>query len=186
MQKQPESIVNELFGYLGGPHGQEQYGEGVTQLEHALQCAYFASKATDDAEAIVAALLHDIGHLCEPDAEPMGDVGVVDHEGIGAKYLAELGFSQKVSELVGAHVIAKRYLVATNPNYDLSEASAETLRYQGGPMNAEEVAAFESDPLYKDKLRMRSWDEMGKEIDFEVPELESYRGMVLMVLGGDN
>lgn len=184
MSKQPNEIVDELFGYLGGPRGQEQYGEGVTQLEHALQCAYFASKATDDPETIVAALLHDIGHVCDQGAEQMGDVGIVDHEGIGATYLARLGFPQKVSELVGAHVTAKRYLVATNPNYELSAASAETLRYQGGPMNAEEVAAFERDPLRNEKLRMRSWDEMGKEIDFEVPELESYREMVATVWNG--
>lgn len=182
MTKRPEVIVDELFGFLGGDAGQEQYGEGVTQLEHALQCAYFASQVTSDPETIVAALLHDIGHVCQPEAEQMGDVGVIDHEGIGAQYLAELGFPQKVSELVGAHVAAKRYLVATDSNYELSEASAETLRYQGGPMNEDEVAAFERDPLRKEKLRMRSWDEMGKETDLIVPELESYREMVLKVL----
>lgn len=184
MTRTADAITDELFGYLGGELGQEQYGEGVTQLEHALQCAYFASQVTDDSETIVAALLHDIGHLCDQEAEHMGDVGIVDHEGIGAQYLAELGFPQKVAELVGAHVTAKRYLVATNPNYELSPASAETLRHQGGPMNAEEVAAFERDPLYKEKLRMRSWDEMGKEVALDVPELESYRKMVAQVCSG--
>lgn len=182
MTIQPEAIVKELFDLLGGEPGQEQYGEGVTQLEHALQCAYFASKVTDDEETIVAALLHDIGHMCDTSAERMGDVGIADHEGIGAEYLTQLGFPNKISELVGAHVTAKRYLVATNPNYELSPASAETLRYQGGPMNKEEVATFERDPLYKDKLRMRSWDEMGKEVDLEVPGLADYREMVVRVL----
>lgn len=181
MNNDPNAVVDHLFELLGGEPGREQYGEGVTQLEHALQCAKFATDAGADEEVIVAALLHDIGHLCAPEAEKMGDVGTIDHEGIGADYLRELGFSETVAQLVGAHVAAKRYLVATNPEYAarLSGASAETLRYQGGPMSPAEVAAFEADPLMRDKLRMRSWDEKGKEIDMICPPLESYRVMVV-------
>jgi len=184
--KNSQQITAEILALYAGPPGQESYGEGVTQLDHALQCAKFASDVTDDSETIIAALLHDIGHLCAPDADQMGEVGTEDHEGIGAAYLFELGFSQKVADLVGAHVSAKRYLVATNAEYAarLSPASAETLRYQGGPMNAEEVAAFENDPLLQDKLQMRSWDEMGKEVDFDVPPLESYQAMMIQILQG--
>lgn len=41
-----------------------QYGrEAVSQLEHALQCAQLAENAGETDETIVAALLHDVGHL---------------------------------------------------------------------------------------------------------------------------
>lgn len=182
---QREEIVNSLLDLLDGPQGQQQYGEGVTQLAHALQCAYFATQAGADEETVVAALLHDIGHLCDPSvaqmaSNHMGNVGAQDHEAIGAAYLRRLGFSERIAQLVDGHVAAKRYLVAVNADYaaKLSPASAETLRHQGGPMRADEVAAFEDDPLMHEKLQMRQWDEMGKETDLEVPRLETYRAMI--------
>ena len=45
-------------------HGGSRYGgENVSQLEHALQAAYFAEKDGAPATLVAAALLHDIGHL---------------------------------------------------------------------------------------------------------------------------
>ncbi|KAL9062885.1 MAG: hypothetical protein Q9157_008564, partial [Trypethelium eluteriae] len=109
-------------------HGSSDYiGEPITQLAHSLQCAQLASTHTHDRDTILAALLHDIGHfLPAPDvralageirhmlangADAVGDassVGRVGHETIGAQYLARVGFSPKVSALVGSHVAAKR------------------------------------------------------------------------------
>ncbi len=44
--------------------GDSQYGgEAVTQLEHALQAALLAEQEQAPPELIVAALLHDVGHL---------------------------------------------------------------------------------------------------------------------------
>lgn len=182
MNTKPEQVVAEIVGLLAGPGSTLYYGEGVTQLDHALQCAKCAADVTDDEEIILAALLHDIGHICDPTAEQMdAEIGIVDHEGIGARFLLERGFSPKVADLVSAHVAAKRYLVATNPTYaaQLSPASTATLKHQGGPMSPEEVAAFERDPLFKEKLRMRSWDEMGKEPGMVTPPLDIYRAMLL-------
>jgi len=182
MNTKPEQVVAEIVGLLAGPGSTLYYGEGVTQLDHALQCAKCAADVTDDEEVILAALLHDIGHICDPTAEQMdAEIGIVDHEGIGARFLLERGFSPKVADLVSAHVAAKRYLVATNPTYaaQLSPASTATLKHQGGPMSPEEVAAFERDPLFKEKLRMRSWDEMGKEPGMVTPPLDIYRAMLL-------
>jgi putative nucleotidyltransferase with HDIG domain len=177
----PDQIVDEILSLLAGPAGQETYGEGVTQLEHALECAMFAAESTDDDEMIVAALLHDIGHICDPDAEQMGGVGAHDHEGIGAAYLTACGFSEKVVQTVSDHVAAKRYLVATRPEYaaELSPASRETLRYQGGPMTPDEALAFEQAPYFVEKLQLRSWDEMGKRPDAALSPLESYRPLLL-------
>jgi predicted HD phosphohydrolase len=63
----------------------------------------------------------------------MDGCGIVDHEGIGADFVRDLGFSARVAKLVRNHVSAKRYLCATNPEYHatLSEASKTTLRFQG-------------------------------------------------------
>ena len=57
----------------------------------------------------------------------------------------------EVTEPVRMHVAAKRYLCATNPSYfgKLSPASVETLKLQGGPMKADEVAAFEGNPFFQ-------------------------------------
>lgn len=182
MKLTTEQIVDEVLGLLAGPGRTLSYGEGVTQLAHALQCAKCAAAVTADEEVILAALLHDIGHICDPSAEQMAaEIGIVDHEGIGAQFLLERGFSPKIAELVRAHVAAKRYLVATNPTYaaQLSPASTATLKHQGGPMSPSEVTAFEHDPLYTTKLRMRSWDEMGKDPNMTTPPLETYREMML-------
>ena len=44
-------------------YGNLHYGEGVTELAHALQTAYLAQKAGENESMIAAALLHDYGHL---------------------------------------------------------------------------------------------------------------------------
>lgn len=150
----------------------------MSQLAHALQCAAWARKARAADELILAALLHDVGHICgPPDAPQMAGYGVLHHEERGAEFLIRAGLSQKVASLVEGHVQAKRYLVARNPRYSeqTSEASKRTLEFQGGPMRAPEIERFEQDPLMKDKLRLRQWDELAKESGLRVPGLEAYR-----------
>lgn len=46
-------------------------------------------------------------------------------------------------------------------------------------MTGEEAAAFERDPLFQEKLRLRSWDEMAKRVDCPVAPLASYRKLLL-------
>lgn len=98
------------------------------------------------------------------------------HDVIGATWLRMQGFDEKVAHLVEGHVLAKRYLVAKEPDYfaKLSADSVRTLKFQGGPMDAQEVAAFEADPLFDDCIQMRRWDESAKEVGKDVPDLESY------------
>jgi predicted HD phosphohydrolase len=48
---------------LFAAHGAARYGETVTQLEHTLQCAALARRERTDDEIVLAALLHDVGHL---------------------------------------------------------------------------------------------------------------------------
>jgi putative nucleotidyltransferase with HDIG domain len=156
---------------------QSQYfGEPVTQLEHALQCAHMARIAKADDEMVLAALLHDIGHLLAPN----GELGAPDHDRAGADYLRDQGFSGRVVALIAGHVEAKRYLTATDASYAerLSEASRQTLRLQGGPMSAEEAAAFESAPLFREKLQLRVWDERAKTPGLFVEGVEFYRPLL--------
>ena len=176
-----EMIADQLIALLEAAGQSAYFGERVTQLEHALQCAQLATDSDADEEMIIAALLHDIGHLLEDEGLHHPEVGVIDHDAAGARYLRERGFSARVAALVGGHVEAKRYLTRTNPAYfaKLSPASVTTLQLQGGPMTEEQAAAFESDPFKEQKLRLSSWDETGKRPGWMVAPLSSYRPILL-------
>ena len=159
--------------------GQDAYfGEPVTQLEHALQCAQLAEQAGADEETVVAAFLHDIGHLLPAEAGVgyMDGYGTVDHEKLGADYLRERGFSEKVAQLIEHHVNAKRYLVFKKPEYfaRLSEASLKTLEFQGGPMTVDEAATFEQNPYFREILQVRGWDEQAKIPGLSTPGVAYY------------
>lgn len=149
-------------------HGSNEYaGEKVTQLEHMVQAAALAKQGGYDEEMILAAFLHDVGHICAAayTGNTMGGFGIVNHEKIGGQYLRNRGFSERIARLVENHVSAKRYLTFKYPEYfeGLSEASKKTLEYQGGVMNPDEAALFENDPLCEDFIEMRRWDELAKE-----------------------
>jgi predicted HD phosphohydrolase len=171
-------VVDEILALLQGAAGAAYYGEPVTQLEHALQAAHWARHAGADEEEVIAALLHDLGHLL---GNPIGAVGVPDHDDVAREYLAARGFSDKVVALVAAHVDAKRYLTAVKPEYlaRLSPASVETLALQGGPMREEEARQFAEHPWRDAMLRLRRWDELAKEPGATVAGLESYRDLLL-------
>jgi|SRR6185312_1479072 len=173
-----KEVAKEIIG-LYKSYGNEDYiGEPVSQIEHMCQCAQIAEKRNYDDEVILAAFFHDIGHLCEHimEVNHMDDYGVVDHEKIGAAYLSERGFSEKITKLVASHVAAKRYLTFKNPEYynRLSEASKHTLSFQGGRMSKEEADDFEKDEWFALYLALRSWDELAKEEHVPLPDLETY------------
>lgn len=169
-------MLDHLFD-LYHQHGQSDYiGEPVSQLEHMSQAAALAMKEGYDDEVVLAAFFHDIGHiyLAGQPHENMNGFGVMHHEKIGAAYLRQVGFSERLVRLVENHVQAKRYLTYKFPAYfdALSEASKQTLHYQGGKMTAEEAITFEQDPLFTLSLRMREWDEMAKEQHVPVIDLQ--------------
>ena len=174
-------IVDEVLGILARSADAAYIGEPVSQLAHMLQGAHLAERAGASEAEILGVLLHDIGHLCAPEGSPeMDGLGVLHHERIGAGFLAERGFSDAVCALVAGHVNAKRYQVYKDAAYRarLSPASRGTLEFQGGPMTAEEAAAFEQDPLFTSILRVRAWDERGKDAGREVPGLSHYAPLV--------
>merc|ERR1711933_196129 len=87
-----------------------------------------------------------------------------------------MGFDEKVPHLVEGHVLAKRYLTAKEDDYydNLSADSKRTLRFQGGPMDAEEMAAVEQDGLFELGSKMRRWDDEAKVEGLEVPGFDHY------------
>ena len=179
----PKSIVNEVFS-LYEKYGDEDYiGEPVSQLEHMSQAAALAGEEGYDDEVILAAFFHDIGHLCADagEAESMDGMGNVDHEKLGADYLLERGFSERLANLVQGHVIAKRYLTYKYPEYynKLSLASKGTLEFQGGVMSSDEAAEFELNPDAELIIRLRYWDDMAKEMNIAVNNLAQLKSLAL-------
>lgn len=157
------------------------YGlSGVSQLEHALQAAALAQKAGSSKELVVAALLHDIGHLVHDLGESPAEHGIDDqHESLGSAYLSRL-FSSAVSEPVRLHVPAKRYLVATEETYSgrLSADSVRSLALQGGPMSAAEQEAFRREPFWRDAVALRRFDEDAKVRGAVTPSLPDYLPLI--------
>jgi len=154
------------------------------------QSAQLAEQQGYEEEVILAAFLHDIGHICvsaQGDNE-MDGFGIKDHEEVGAEYLQAKGFSKKLIRLVESHVEAKRYLTRKRPGYyeQLSEASKKTLEFQGGVMSEDEANAFEQYPLFKLIVQMRMWDEEAKIEHQPVGDLEKYRDMIVRHLSKQN
>ena len=173
--------LNDLLALLARSAEVGYIGEPVSQLAHALQCAELAATRGGSNALIAASLLHDIGHLCAADdAATMDDLGVVNHETIGGDAADRAGLLADVGQLIAGHVAAKRYLVARSESYrrTLSSASLGTLAFQGGPMDPDEVVAFESHRLAEEMLRLRAWDEEAKVPERDVPALDSYRTLL--------
>jgi putative nucleotidyltransferase with HDIG domain len=160
MTKDVDKTVENLFEMICNSGKADYIGENVTQLEHMCQAAEYAEEQGNDDEVILGALFHDIGHFCaEYDSEhDMDGLGHIAHDKVGADYLRDRGFSEKIARLVESHVEAKRYLCAAKAGYHakLSEASAKTLEFQGGPMSEEEVSRFEADPYFKEIIKVRA------------------------------
>jgi phosphonate degradation associated HDIG domain protein len=174
------SLTDEILAIFERRGAGAYFGESVSMTEHALQAAYFAQGAAASSALIVAALLHDIGHLVEEVPDDLADwTADAHHEQIGGHWLAQR-FRPEVSEPVRLHVPAKRYLLATDARYfaKLSPASVITLKLQGGPMAAHEVAKFETERFYREAVRVRQWDDQGKVAGLKTPSLRDYRALI--------
>ena len=162
----PARSLDELVARYDSPRAHELYDEAVTELVHGLQCAEVALADGASEATIAAALLHDVGHLLVGDLFPIDEALDRDwkHEEVGARYL-ERFFGPEVTEPVRMHVMAKRYLVATDADYAaaLSPSSVRSLAVQGGAMSAEEQAAFAALPGFAAATQVRRYDDLGKD-----------------------
>lgn len=139
LEAHARATIKELFSFIEAQGHGDYLGEAVSQLQHTLQAATLAEQSGADTETIIGALLHDVGRFI-PAADKMPAmiapdgqyVGKASHEVLGERYLRQLGFSEMICQLVGAHVVAKRYLCAVDKDYwaGLSKASKQTLVFQ--------------------------------------------------------
>ncbi len=177
--------LSDIYGVRA--HG--RYGlSQVTQRMHAIQCASLAQAQGFAPTLVVAALLHDIGHMVHDLGEHPAAEGIDDHhEAIGSRWLARY-FPPSVSEPVRLHVAAKRYLCATDKSYidKLSRDSIESLALQGGPMSASEVAAFQTEQFWRHAIALRRLDDAAKDPDAPLLAFEAFLPLIETALGADD
>lgn len=170
------------IGQLLATRGFGQYGgEAVSQLEHALQCAQLAEQANEAPATVLAALLHDLGHLLAPgggagDRDAEQRAGQDDlHQYLVIPFLRGL-LPDAVLEPIRLHVDAKRYLCAVEPGYwqALSPASQRSLVLQGGAFAQQDAARFAAQPFAQEAIRLRRYDDQAKQPGLATPALGHY------------
>ena len=122
---------------------------------------------------IIAAFLHDIGHLIGMSnkefemIDDQGNLGIQNHEIVGSQWLKSKGFNHFICSLVKNHVNAKRYLCTIDEKYrnKLSDASLRTLQLQGGIMDSNELKQFRLQPFPELCIKIRLYDDKAKEIN---------------------
>ena len=166
----PIDQITSLFQSRGAA----QYGgESVSQLQHALQCAWLAEQSGAASQLVAAALLHDVGHLLHHHAEDAAERGIDDrHELIGSNFLAHW-FQDETLDPVRMHVAAKRYLCHAEVGYwdGLSPASKRSLELQGGIHDAADAAAFIAQHHARSAVALRHWDDLAKVPALPTPSL---------------
>lgn len=164
-------------------------GEPVTQLQHALQSAHLAEQEAASDALVVAAFLHDIGHLINDQGETPTLRGIDDrHECVALPFLRDL-FGPAVLQPIRLHVDAKRYLCAhgdgmrSGAEYwaGLSADSRRSLELQGGIFGDADARAFRAKPYSEDGVRLRLWDDRAKVADAATPPLSHYLALVARV-----
>ncbi len=158
-------------------HGHIAYsGEGVSQVEHALQAAERAEREDAPGELVTAAFLHDLGHLLNLQGETPTERGIDDqHQYFAIPFLRPI-FGPAVIEAIRLHVDAKRALCALEPDYyeALSEDSKRSLTLQGGIFTREQLRDFLAKPHAEDAMRVRRWDDAAKVAGAPTPPIGHY------------
>ncbi|HVO89139.1 MAG TPA: HD domain-containing protein [Casimicrobiaceae bacterium] len=168
--------LSEILLLFARKGGRAYDGEGVTQLEHALQAAALAEAEGALPSVVAAALLHDLGHMVNDQGETPTLRGVDDlHQYAALPFLRGL-YGEDVLEPIKLHVDAKRYLCATRPGYyeALSADSKRSLTLQGGPFSADEATAFIERPFAETAVRVRLWDDQAKRTGAATPPLAHF------------
>ena len=173
--------VDEIIA-LYERHGSDFYSEDISQIDHAVQAANLALASGTSSDLVLASLLHDIGHLMHLDAIGASDSHFTQdlrHELVGADALIDF-LSAAVTEPIRLHVAAKRWLCANDAEYfaTLSEASKQSLHFQGGPMTAQECAELENQAWFNEAVQLRRWDDEAKVVGRDGDHLAQFRDLL--------
>ena len=176
----PDEIAGTLIEVYER-RGAGRYDEAVTQNEHACQCGAHAMAAGAADATVVAAFLHDIGHLLPNDAQR--DSGDRRHEDVGSQYLTQW-FDDDVTEPIRLHVPAKRYLCTVDNTYTsgLSAGSQRSLQLQGAAMPVADTGEFIDQPYAPVAVDLRRWDDLAKDTSAASPDLDVFRRLIVQVL----
>lgn len=179
IQSLPSSLEPALSQILDrlNQYGHSQYGgEAVSQLDHALQCATLAATAAQPPALVVAALLHDFGHLIHHLGDDAAERGLDDHHEERAIPWLKRYFGAAVTEPIRLHVAAKRYLCAVESGYweSLSPASKLSLQLQGDRFTPEAAQAFIAQPYAPEAVMLRRWDDLAKDPQVQTPSLDHF------------
>jgi phosphonate degradation associated HDIG domain protein len=177
-------MIDQIVGLYQAKGNREYEGEGVSQLEHALQSAHRAEQDGAAPELICAALLHDIGHLINDRGETPTLRGEDDlHQYMALPFLRP-AFPEAVLGAIRLHVDAKRYLCAIRPGYReaLSEDSKRSLELQGGVFAPAQAERFIRQPFAADAVKVRLWDDAAKVPGVPTPSLAHFEAILRMVV----
>ena len=161
-----ETIVNELFSLYEKYGKKNSAGQPISQLEQVAQAAALAEEEGFEDEVILAAFFHNIGYVCSNNEEEnnTNDPENIDREKIGADYLRQHGFSERLATMVESDMMANRYLAYKYPEYydQLSAEDKAKLELRGGRMSRIEAENFELDPDAELFVRLRYWNDKAK------------------------
>ena len=181
--------LQKLFEYgAAKSYGSQEIG----MCDHMLRTAALAKQDNAPDTLVAAALLHDVGHFLvdySPTYEDARHAAMLDasrdkrHEVVGAAFLKPF-FGPAITEPIRLHVSAKRYLSAVDPNYQkgLTATTQHTLKLQGGPMTAAEVADFRSNPYGEASARLRRYDDDSLCSRTPIQEFSYYRPLLIASL----
>ena len=164
-------------------------GEPVTQLQHALQSAQLAEQSGATTALVVAALLHDLGHMANDQGETPTLRGIDDrHEYVALPFLRGL-FDDAVLQPIRLHVDAKRYLCAKGDGTingaeywaNLSADSKRSLELQGGIFTDAEAQRFISQPYADGAVKVRLWDDAAKVENAATASLDHFLALAAMI-----
>jgi phosphonate degradation associated HDIG domain protein len=177
MNPDPVTVAGEVLEIFETRGHEAYFGESVSILEHSLQTAWLAQQSGAESYLVVAALVHDIGHLLHGLPENIAGQGTDGrHEIVGQAWLRSR-FGPEITEPVRLHVDAKRYLCYAEPEYlsQLSPSSLLSLKLQGGAYSEDQARDFEQRPCFRDAVALRRWDDAAKSPQLVVPGLDAYR-----------
>jgi predicted HD phosphohydrolase len=169
----PFADVDALFDALRASSDADDEG-GLSILEHCLQCVELLRHShAADRELQVAGLVHDLGWL--EDSGGGWTLRLDATHDVEGRALVQPLLGERIGTLVGEHVAAKRYLLTTDSGYAalLSQRSEATLGFQGGLMDAAEVAAFGGRADREDLVSLRRADDAAKVRGVVVAPLHS-------------